>query len=203
MKRRQRTNAMGKKRLLALGILLVAVAAAVFGVARPIIGAARPASEFDGGVLSVLDRPQQPTDAIPPRVLALPTARDDLAYPVISRLALGSPDGDVFVARGTGNRVCAVVTEVDLSAIDCADAKLLARGKFTVLTQNPDGSWDVVGVVDDRFRQARAAGSSAAVRNNVFQLVHVSIHTLSLVAADGSVTQVDLGPLEPTGGTLP
>lgn len=147
------------------------------------------AAGSSGPQLSVLNRPATAADQLPAAV-ATSRLASHLAGPNSARRAFAQAGTSVYVAAGSGNADCLIVTNSQFAA-DCAD---LSAGAIYLTAPQTDGTMDVYAAVPDGYTTASAGGLTADVQNNAVWLhaVPLTASTLHLDGPNGS-RDIDLG----------
>jgi hypothetical protein len=119
--------------------------------------------------LSVLDRPQADTDALPPHLLAAPgrpwAARVDIAT---VRLALVADDRRIWVGRGVADEIFRFFFDSHGGSISGGPRSvLISHGAAVGWSSNDYGSF-VHGIVPDPVTAVRVGEIEAIMANNAF-----------------------------------
>ena len=147
------------------------------------------ASDTSGTQLSVLARPATAADQLPAAVANSPLA-SHLTAANSSRLAFRQTDTSVYLAAGSGNTDCLVVTNSQFAA-DCAD---LGAGALYLTEPQTDGTMDVYAAVPDGYTTASAGGVTATVQNNAAWLHAVPLNATTLhLDGPNASRDIDLG----------
>jgi hypothetical protein len=169
---------------------LTVFSAAVAGVVAACFAAvARHAEAGDPlipGHVSVLDRPQQAQDALPSKVLALPSAHQFAGTPRRSQV---SGKGDyLYVVPGKGGSLCLVVVKGQEVTTACAGRTLLLDQTIFVAERDEAGKINVFGIVDDSVVSVGNTKPSA----NTFVVYDLSSTALPLRTVAGATHILDL-----------
>jgi len=151
------------------------------------------ASGATGPQLSVLNRPATAADQLPAAVANSPLA-SHLASANSARRAFAQAGTSVYLAAGTGNTDCLIITNSQYGAT-CAG---LGTGAIYLTAPQTDGTMDVYEAVPDGYSTASAGGFTATVQNNAVWLhaVPLTATTLHLDGPNGS-RDIDLGLQSP------
>lgn len=162
----------------ALGLIGVALGGTFFK--------AEAGNELTAGTVSVLNRPTQASDKLPPAVLALPSARQFRAG---GRLAQVTTRGDsLYVVPGEANDICLVIVRSDEITTDCASRSILRTAGLILSESDDSGTSNVFGIVDNSVVDA----AGVAPRSNTFAAYGVNASAVTVRTATDSRT-LDLG----------
>jgi hypothetical protein len=180
---------LSRRILFAATLGLAAIAA---GVASQLGLGGSDKVQIGDGTVSALARAAGPGDALPASVLGYPFAARNFASPSGggARLLTTRDSLRLYAVPGKGGMLCLIEVDVatDAAGGACAERSGLLTGAIYMADRQPDGSWQVVGLVGDGHTYAAANGVRTRVDNNAFVLRNVSGGEITLGSSTASQT---------------